>query len=112
MAKDDRVVVKCSVGTYEATQTEIDAGVRAGKKMEINANTESVIFNLLGVNTREKAIIMQANLHGEATRIIAHRTVDGKYREAGDKQRLKTLGDMQNDIRNALKKGREAKAKL
>ena len=95
----------------EIKRHQLDASKKANQKAEINTNTEQAIFDLLSVDTKEKALITQANMQGEATRIIAHKTIGGKY-PAGGEARLKELGEMQAKIKAFIKQGREAKAKL
>ena len=111
MNKIIKLKQKCNVGHIEQTQEQIDAQALIEKRAEINTNTEQAIFDLLSVDTKEKALITQANMQGEATRIIAHKTIGGKY-PAGGEQRLKELGEMQAKIKAFIKQGREAKAKL
>jgi hypothetical protein len=105
------IKTECEVGSVERTQEQIDADILANKKAEINSLTEARIFEILGVQNKEKALIEQANMQSEATRIVASKTIAGRY-PAGGEARLQELGAMQEQIAAAIAKGKEAKAKL
>lgn len=52
------VKIRCKVGSIITTQEQINADIFATKKAEINAITEAKIFEILGVNNKEKVMII------------------------------------------------------
>jgi len=105
------IKTKCKVGYIIQTQQQIDEQIFNEKKEKINAQTESKIFESLGVKTKEQAIISQITKLSEAVAFLATKTDKRTLSEAEKTEIEKQLKDFAN-IKKIVDDGKKLKAKL